>query len=230
MAHIRVSASGLPLVRGPLPAALLLRIAWLACASAAAVPEVAITSETRRAPETPLRLAQLARNKLLQPRQLFLRRWIAGKKFLGQADRAQRQAHRFPDAFALRERDLATAAADVDQQASALRAGFAHHPTVDQARLFQAGDDLHFPTGLGLDPGDKGLRIARVAQRRGGYRAHPVGAVQLDRSIKTLQRQQCARHGFGRDHAAFEHARSQPRYLAVLVQHFQLVLLDSRDL
>ena len=27
-----------------------LRIAWLACASAAAVPEVAITSETRKAP------------------------------------------------------------------------------------------------------------------------------------------------------------------------------------
>ena len=180
--------------------------------------------------ETPLRFSQFACDKLLQSSKLILRRRIARKKFFGQANRAQRQAHRLLDAFAFRERDLATAAANVDQQASALSARFAHHPTVDQARLFQAGDDFHFPAGLGFHPGQKSLRIARVAQGRSGDCAHLVGAVQLDRAIETLERHQCPRHGFRRDHAGFKDARTQPRHLAVLVEHFQLVLLDSRDL
>ena len=51
VAHVAVSASGLPLATRPAPVALLLRMAWLASVSAAAVPEVAITSETRRAPK-----------------------------------------------------------------------------------------------------------------------------------------------------------------------------------
>ena len=179
--------------------------------------------------QTALCLAQFAGDKLLHSRKFFFRGRIAGKEFLGQANRAQRQAHCFLNAFALRERDLATPAADVDQQASALRPRFPHHSAVDEARLFQTGDDLYFPTSFGFDPGQKSLGIAGIAQGRSGYGANPVGAMHFDRAIETLQRHQGAAHRFRRDHAGFKDARSQPRHLAVLMEHFQLVLLDSRD-
>ena len=114
--------------------------------------------------QTSLGLAQLAGDKLLHAGELVFGWRIIGKKFLRQADRAQRKAHRFLDAFVVRQRDLATAAAYIDQKASALRAGFAHHPAVDQACLFEAGDDLDFPTGFRFHPGKKGLRVASIAQ------------------------------------------------------------------
>ena len=214
----RVSASGFPLVAALPP--LVLRIAWLACDKCGRSSRGGDHQRHPQSTKTALRLTQLARNKLLHARQLLLCRGVAGEKILGQADRAQRQAHRFLDAFPLRKRDLTTTAAHINQKTSALRAGFAHHPTMDQARLFQAGDDLHFPTGFGFHPGKKGLRIARVAQRRSGYRPHPVGAMHLDRSIETLQRHQGARHGFRRDHSALKNARSEPSYFTILMQHF----------
>ena len=129
------------------------------------MPEVAITSDTRKAPK---RRSAFRNSRAIN---CFMRASSSsegdpGKKFFGQTDRAQRQAHRFLDAFPFGERDLTTAATDIDQQTSALGAGFAHHPAVNQARFFQAGDDLHFPTGFGFDPGRKAcaLRASRNAE------------------------------------------------------------------
>ena len=50
------------------------------------------------------------------------------------------------------------------QQAAPLRPRLVHDPALNQASLFQAGDDLNIPPGLRLDPGKKGLRVARLAQ------------------------------------------------------------------
>jgi len=87
----------------------------------------------------------------------------------------------------VRQGDLATTAAHIDQQAPALRARLTHHPAMDQACLFEPGDDLHIPTGFGFHPGKKGLCVAGIAQGRCGHRAHVVAAVQLDRPIEALQ-------------------------------------------
>jgi hypothetical protein len=90
-----------------------------------------------------------------------------GEELLGKPHCAERKADRLFDVLVLRERELATSAAEVDEQHAAagsrLRAGDAE---VNEAAFFQAGDDLHVPAGLGLDPGLKAaeLRASRMAE------------------------------------------------------------------
>ena len=179
-----------------------------ASASAAAVPEVAITSGTLPGMNPAMRPPQLARNQLPHPRQVPPRRGIGLQKLLGQPHRAQRQADRLLDALVLGERDLAAAAAQVDQQHPAARSRLrTHHAAMDQPAFFEAGDDLHVPAGLGLHPRLKGRRVARIAHGRCGHHANLVHPVRLHRALKPLERPQRGRHGLRRDQPRIEDAR-----------------------
>jgi hypothetical protein len=154
--------------------------------------------------QTPLALAQFTGDKLFHAGDLILSGRIVGKKFFRDADRAQRQTYRLMNALAVRQGDLATAPAHIDQQAFALCAGFFHHPAMDQPRLFEAGNDLHFPTRLRFHPRQEGLCVTCIAQRRSGDCPHVVGAVHLGGPVEPLERNQRAGHRLRRDHARFE--------------------------
>ena len=68
-----------------------------ASASAAAVPEVPMTSCTFARLNPAMCTAQFSRNQPPHPRQFFGRRGIDGQKLLGQPHRSQRNADRFLD-------------------------------------------------------------------------------------------------------------------------------------
>jgi hypothetical protein len=131
--------------------------------------------------------------------------------------------------LALRERDLAASPAQVHQQQAACHARLAVHqtgpddPEVDEPALFQAGDDLDIPTGLGLHPGLEGRCVAGVAHGRCGYHTNLVHPVQLHRTLKPLESAQRSCHGLGRNRPRLEDAGPQPRHLAVFSERFQLV-------
>ena len=84
---------------------------------------------------------QFARNQPAHPRQFFRRCGINRKKLLRQPHRAKRNADRVLDALVFRKRDLATAAAEIDQQHFAAGARLAAHDAVmNQPAFFEARD------------------------------------------------------------------------------------------
>src|SRR5208282_4491799 len=111
-------------------------------------------------------------------------RGITGQEFRRQSHRAKRQADGVLDPLVLRERHLAAATADVDEQG-----GFsdpllvAHYSAIDEPSFFETGDDLDIPTRLIPDPGKKGAGVTRIAHRRSSNRTDLVGAVFLHRAI-----------------------------------------------
>ena len=175
--------------------------------------------------------AQLARDQLPHAREAIARSWIVREELLGEPHRAEWKADRLLDALVLRERDLTTAAAEVEQQYAAASSGLgAHYADMNQAAFFQAGDDLHVPAGLGLDPGLKCGGIARIAHGRGGHDADAVDAVRLHRALKTLERAQCGRHGFRRDEPGVEDAAAEAGDFAVFCERFEPVRVHAGDL
>ena len=95
------------------------------------------------------------------------------------------------------------------------------HAQVDEAALFQAGDDFHLPAGGGAHPVAKGAAVAGVAQGAGGDHAHAVGGVGLDGAMKAPQHAQGVRHGLRIERSVGEDALAQARDFAVFVQGLQ---------
>src|ERR1039457_3964358 len=117
---------------------------------------------------------------------------------------------------------LATAAAEVDQQGPAAGdAGIGEHTEVNDASLFQSRDDVCFPAGGAAYPIQKGAAVAGVTQSAGRDHAHPVGSIGLHGAVKASQHLQGVRHGLGIEYAVGKDAFSQARDLALVVERLQ---------
>ena len=232
----RASVDGLPLATGVLsrplhpPLADALRIAWLAwtqrgCRSGRRDHQRHWQSTADVALLWAPRAQQIAScESVLYGSE----RWIAGKKVLREADRAQRKAHRFRDAFVFGQRDLAaTAAQSISRPPSV--PGSPITPRWIRRASSRPEMISTFRPGLGLYPREKSQRIAGVAQGRGGNRSHVVAAVQFDRAIETFECHQGCSPSLGQYTTGFEHTVAQSRDFAILMEHFELMLLDSRD-
>ncbi len=153
------------------------------------------------------------------------------QEFLGQAHRSHRQAEHAADLAIDGEGQLATAAAQVDeQQPRDPDAGAGDHSKVDEPALFQAGDHLHPPAGDRAHPIDEGARVAGIAQRAGGDHAHEVHAVALAGAVKPAQHLDGVLHGVGIERSGAEDRFAQPRDLAVFVDHLQALAHQACDL
>ena len=83
--------------------------------------------------------AQFARDELAHALDAVGRRRILLQKLLGEPHGAERHADRFLDAFVLGERDLAAAAAEIDEEHAAADAGLClHDAAMNEAALFEA--------------------------------------------------------------------------------------------
>src|ERR1035441_3351248 len=167
---------------------------------------------------------KFAGDQLPHPRQSFGRSGVRSEEFLSQPHGAERQADRVLDALMLGERDFATATAEADQQHTAADAGLAaHEAAVDKAAFLEAGNDLHVPAGLSLNPGLKGGPIAGVAHRRRGHHANLVCAMCLDCALKAFESAQGCSHGFRGYKSRFKDAGAKPRHFAIFVKRLQTV-------
>jgi hypothetical protein len=180
--------------------------------------------------EFALGTAQLQINKFAQTRNVFFAGRVGLEKLLLQAHGAERKADHLLDARVFRVRDLAAAAAEIDHQAAAARAGFMRDDAeMDEAALFKAGDDFNSPSGGGFDPGTEGLRVARVARRAGRDDTYAVDNMLLHGLVEALEGLDGVGHGLRRDDAGLKDTFAEARDLAVLVQCFEMVLLDTGD-
>ena len=186
------------------------------------MPEVAITIFGRdlaiRSAIRPISLSTNPRSR----RNSALRGGSCGQKFIGQAHRAQRQAHSVADMALAGNRQLTTAAAQVDHQ----RVGGANAETrnqaeVDQPRLFQSGDDFDFPPGGRAHPLQKSPRVARVAQGAGGHHANRVRAFVLYRPMEAPQRFDGIVDGLGGEESVAKDTVAQASDLAVFMNFDQ---------
>ena len=141
------------------------------------------------------------------------------KEGLGQAHRADGQADHVFDVSRDRDGQLATAAAEVDQQgAAAGDARIGEHAEMDEPAFFQSGDDFCFPAGGAADPIEESAAVARVTQGAGRDHAHAIGGVSLHSAVKSPQHLQGLRHGLRIERAIGKHTFAETRDLAVFVR------------
>ena len=154
--------------------------------------------------------------------QLFLLGRIMMKKGLGEAHRSDREADHVLDVARDGDGQLATAAAEIDQQRPAAGdAGIGEHAEMDEAAFFQSGDDLGFPAGGAAHPIQESAAVARVTQSAGRDYAHAVGGVSLHGAVKAPQHLQSVRHGLRIECAVGKDAFAETRDLAIVVERLQ---------
>src|SRR5215475_1230021 len=101
---------------------------------------------------------------------------------------------------------------------------------MNQAALFQSGDDLNIPPGDGLDPFREGTRISRIAQGTGAHNAQLLDAITLRRAVKAAQYLYRLCHCLGGEQAIAEYRFSQPCNLAIFEDDLHLAIGKTRDL
>ncbi len=133
---------------------------------------------------------QFAVEVLFQAGYILLVWRIAAEEFLLQPDCAKGQADHLANAALIGEGDLATSAAKVDQDATALGAWFVRDDAeMDEAALFQTGNDFDLPAGGRFDPCGESGAVAGVAHGGGGNDTDLIDHVKLDGFLEALERQ-----------------------------------------
>ncbi len=175
-----------------------------------------------RRPDPILNARNFPRHKFREPLQFALARRIVGKEFAGQAHGSKRQAHRIPEMSVARKREFATAATEIDQQnaVSAQSAG-RDNAQVNQASLFQSGNNFDRPARRGAHPLQKGAGIAGIAQGRRGHHPHRIRHAFLYGTMEAPQHPHRLRHRLRRKQSAAEDAFAQASDFAVFVDFFQ---------
>jgi len=91
-------------------------------------------------------------------------RRIVVQEGLRQPYRADRQAHHIVDVPVDGERQLATAAAQIDEQGARIgQTRMGEHAQVNEPALLQTGDDFDVPARCGAHPVDEGAAVAGIA-------------------------------------------------------------------
>ena len=152
------------------------------------------------------------------------------QEFIGQAHRAQRQTHSVADMALAGNRQLTTAAAQVDHQ----RVGGANAETrnqaeVDQPRLLQSRNDFDFPPGSRAHPLQKSTRVTRIAQGAGSHGANCFCAFLLYRAMEAPQRLDGIVDGVGGEESVAKDAIAQSRDLAIFMNFNQPPPGEARD-
>src|SRR5208282_2463565 len=155
---------------------------------------------------------------------------VMAQEFVGEPNRSQREADGVADVSALRNGELATAAAQIDhERGGAVGTRTGNQAEVNEARFFDAGDDFDAPSRGRANPLEKRLRIARVAQGAGGDHAHCVGDNLLRRAMKPAQNFHGFGHRFRREKSGAEDAFAQASDFAVFVDRAEASCLQSRN-
>ena len=130
----------------------------------------------------------------------------------------------------LADDQLGAAAADVDHQpvAGLARRGV-RDAEVDQARLFDAGDDLDRVAERIARPVEERALAPRLAQRVGAHHAHPAGLHVVQPLPEALEALQRAGDGFTVEAALLVEAGREPHRLAQAVDDHQLAVRVTRD-
>ena len=153
------------------------------------------------------------------------------QKRLGEPHRPDRQADHVVNVPVDGKRELTTAAPQIDEQRAAVRdASVGEDAKMDEAALFQSGDDLYLPAGSGAHPIEEGAAVFRVTQGAGSHHAHAVGSVVLGGPMKAPQHLHGLRHRLRVERPVGEDALPEARHLAVFVQGFQAAATGLRDL
>jgi hypothetical protein len=169
-----------------------------------------------------LNTGNLPRHKALEPLQFALARRIVLEEFSGQAHRPERQTHRIPEVAVARQRELATAAAQVHQQnAAGIHAPGGNNAQVNEAGLFQSGNDFDRPARRRAYPLQKYAGITGIAQRRRGHHLDRIRPAFLYGPIEAPQHAHRLRHRLRRKQSAAEDAFAQASDLAIFVDFLQ---------
>ena len=155
----------------------------------------------------------------MQTLQIGFVRRIMRKKFLRQAHGAQRQCDDLFDVSFFREREFATASAQIHQQELwRRRAQTGDHAQVNQPAFFKSSNDFKVPAGGGLDPFGKEPGIVAVTQGAGADHARTLHSKTLHGAMKTAHDFKGLGHGLGIEIAVTKNAFTQPRNFTVLMQ------------
>ena len=147
-----------------------------------------------------------------------------------QADAAHRQALEQQRIEALADHDLGRAAADVDHQPLVRAHGArVRDAGVDQARLFQPGDDFDGVTERGAGALQEPALALGAAQRIGADDAHAVGVHGAQALAESFEAAQGAVGGGIVEPAAVAQAGGQAHHLAQPVEDDQLAVRVARD-
>ncbi len=205
---------------------------WLAAAaSAAAVPDVAITfltfaATTRDAMRFTSRATKPC-SRLSSP--LRGGSWL--EKFIGEADRAQGQTHHVANVAAPGNRQFAASASQVDhQRGRTVDAEIGDKSQMNQTSFFQSGDNFDLPASRGAYPLQKGLRIPGVSQSAGGDDSDRVGDDLLRGPVKAAQDLNRLGHRFGSEKAGAKYSFAQPGNFAVFVDGAKAAAREACDL
>ena len=176
-----------------------------------------------------VRLDGLARR---DPRALhaLLRESAVGEKFFAQAHAAYLQALELQRLQPLTDDDLRAAAADVaDQAAPGTRCHRVRHAGIDEARLFDAGDDFDgMPDGFARALDERFLLLC-APENVGAHHAHAVGphvAQALAESFEAGER--AGRDILVQSPIGFE-AGAEAHHLAEPIDNDQLAVRVTRD-
>ena len=151
-----------------------------------------------------------ARHEPLQPFEFTLARRIVAEEFVGQTDRAQRQAHHVANVSAPGNRQLAASAAQIHhQRGRTIDAEIGDQSQMNEASFFQSRNDFDLPPCGRAHPLQKGLRIAGIAKCAGGDHAHWIGDHLLCGAVKAAQNLHRLSHRLGSEKAGTKNAFAQ---------------------
>ena len=140
------------------------------------------------------------------------------QELLGQTHGSERQTRHLLDLTPDRERELAAAAAEIDQEHPAGREPRAgHHAQVNEAAFLEPGDHLDLPARRRPHPVAERLRVLGLPHGARRDHADRGGAVALHGTMKALQRLDRPVHRLRLEQAGPEHRLAEPGNLAVLV-------------
>ena len=152
------------------------------------------------------------------------------KIFHRQADAADAEGFRPPGLPPLAQDHLGGAPADVDHQARQVGRLQPCHPGVDQPRLLTPRDHLDGMAEHRAGPPQKGIPVARFAQRLGGHRAHLGGGKTLQPLCEPGQAGQATAGGFFGEQALRVEPGAQAHGLLHIVEAPVAALLELGDL
>ena len=181
---------------------------------------------------TPLDARDLLGDVGAQALQLLRLRRVVRQELLGETHGAERQARHLLDLPADRERELAAAAAEIDQQhAAGGEARPRHDAEVNQPSLLEPGDHLELPPRRRPHPILEGLGVLGLAHRARGEDPHRRDAVLLDLAMKALQGVDGGFHRLRLELPGAEDGLAETRHRAILVDGGELSgAREARDL
>jgi hypothetical protein len=105
-----------------------------------------------------------------------------------------------------------------------------NQPEVDQARLFESGNNLNSPSRGGAHPFEKSLGISSVAQSGCRHNSHKISPKTLRGAMKSSQDLDRLAHRFRREEVGTKDTFSQSSDLAVFVDRLKLSTAEAGDL